>query len=391
MSRQSVNPEDNASTKKAAGSQVEPALKPLALTGPPPYNASTGTLNVKALAAQSSKDPAGPTKSEGGYKFIAAELKQNPEFYGDVGPARKSSWLQKLGWLESPSLTIGTRIWFSQGKLGYNFAAVGGPDVTSELLWQGQNTKIYEVRADLVARRFVSILTLGWGSIDQGTLRDLDFTGNSRTGIFSDTLSSPTDGYVVYGSVDLGPRLIRWEQKGKTGAVDFLLGFQYWREKWTARGVQDNIPGGRNTDANAITETVTWKSLRVGPRVIVPIIPRLRATGTAFYIPWTQYENNDIHLLRTDVSQNPSFREKASGGNGIQLEGALQANVWRELNLEAGYRYWDIRSGAGDSFFFFPCTIVGQGGMSNCQDRAGTLNDAKARRQGIFFGASWTF
>jgi hypothetical protein len=303
---------------------------------------------------------------------------------------RKVSARDKSGWLKTSSLTLGTRVWFSQGHLGYNFGAFGGPDVTSELLWKGQNTKIYEVKADLVVRRFVSNLTLGWGSVERGTLRNLDFEGNGRTGIFSDTLSSPTDGFIVYGSVDIGPRLIRWTYKGAPGAVDVLVGFQYWQEKYTARGLDvllcNSIPGftcalptGGTSNANAITETITWKSIRLGPRVTVPVFSRLTAVGQAFYIPWTHYENTDVHLLRSDLPQDPSFKDTASGGQGIQLEGALQLRLWRSLRIEAGYRYWDLRSGGGTS-----C-------VDDCLQVIGHLNDAKARRQGLFFGVDWTF
>ena len=94
---------------------------------------------------------------------------------------------------------------------------------------------------------------------------------------------------------------------------------------------------------------------------------------------------DDIHHLRPDLSQDPSFRNKASGGQGIQLEGSFELLVWKSLKIEAGYRYWDIRSGGGDNYVFTPC------GGSNCVDFNGHLNDAKARRQGLFFGAGWTF
>jgi hypothetical protein len=321
---------------------------------------------------------------------VTANRSQRIEVTSPSEAPRKVSARQQPAWLKSSSLTLGTRVWFSQGHLGYDFGAFGGPDVTSELLWKGQNTKVYEVKADLVVRRFVSNLTLGWGSVGHGTLQDLDFEGNGRTGIFSDTLSSPTDGFIVYGSVDIGPRLIRWTYKGEPGAVDVLVGFQYWQEKYTARGVDvllcNSIPGftcalptGGTSNANAITETITWKSIRLGPRVTVPVLSRLTAVGQAFYIPWNHYENIDIHHLRTDLPQDPSFKDIASGGQGIQLEGALQLRVWRSLRIEAGYRYWDVRSGSGTS-----C-------VGDCLQVIGVLNDAKARRQGLFFGVDWRF
>jgi hypothetical protein len=294
-------------------------------------------------------------------------------------------------------------VWFSQGKSAWNFNVHGGPNVASELMWQGQNAKIYELKADLVVRRFVSNVTLGWGGVNQGTLRDQDWDSDFRTGIFSDTLSSPTEGYVVYGSWDIGPRVLQWSYKEQPGAVDLLAGFQYWRERYTARGFNvlfcrdsassdcTSYPTGSSSSANAITETTNWTMIRLGPRVSLPILPRLTLVGQAFYIPWTQYRLEDVHHLRLDLSQNPSFVNKASGGQGVQLEGSFQVLVWKSLKIEAGYRYWDVRSGGGDNSAFTPCTIQGQGGFSDCISYNGHINHANSRRQGVFFGAGWTF
>ena len=360
----------------------EPPKQRAAAQTSPPVDPATGNQDVVPAA--------GLNHSKEGVTVISHRSEVNAEAPYPSQAARKFGGPERFSWLKTPSLTLGTRVWFSQGKLGYNFSSAGGPDVTSELLWKGQNTKIYEVKADLVVRRFVANVTLGWGSLERGTLRDSDFASNGRTGIFSDTLSSPTDGFIVYGSVDIGPRLIRWTYKGAPGALDVLVGFQYWQEKYTARGIDVDLcrsvpgftcvlPTGASTNANAITETITWKSIRLGPRVTVPVLSRLTAVGQAFYIPWTEYKNVDIHHLRTDLPQDPSFKDFASGGQGIQLEGALQLNVWKSLRIEAGYRYWDLRSGSGTS-------CVGE-----CLAVIGQLNDAKARRQGLFFGADWTF
>ena len=304
-------------------------------------------------------------------------------------PARRSTWLTNIP-QDPASLTLGARVWVSQGRSAFNFGVSGFADVASELMWRGQNTRIYEVKADLVVRRFVATAVLGWGSIDEGTLRDQDFMGNSRTQIFSDTLSPTTDGSVIYGSFDFGPRFVRWTYKGNPGAVDVVVGFQFWREKYTARGLIDIIPGGTNLSANAITETITWKSVRLGPRVTVPVHSRVTLVGQALYLPWTRYDNEDIHHLRGDLAQDPSGELHASGGEGIQLEGGLQLAVWKALKLEAGYRYWDLRSGSGTKETFTFC-VFPDGSIGTCATPSEHLNGAKARREGPYFGLSWTF
>ena len=396
------DPALKAKTETPRAAHSVPKVQPLSLTGPPPFDAATGNLNVEGLNVRTGREPIEGflTASNGSEAFARSSQSA-------LAAAPQSSWLQKLGWLDTPNITVGTRVWLTQGNFGFNFGG-GNPNVVSELLWKGQDAKVYEVKADLVVRRFVSTVTLGWGSVGKGTLDDYDFAASNRTcvpavdpvnGLCSQTNSGQTEGYVLHGSVDIGPRVVQWKYKDQPGAVDLLFGYQFWREKYTARGLSFNhcrLATGVDCQspgiaANAITETITWQSFRLGPRVTVPLPARFAVVGQVLYIPWNKFENEDIHHLRTDISQSPSFIQKASDGNGIQVEGALQYRPWRGLLLEAGYRYWDIESGGGDSSVVVPCTISGEGGIKNCVFPNGQLNDAKARRQGIFFGAGWTF
>jgi hypothetical protein len=99
----------------------------------------------------------------------------------------------------------------------------------------------------------------------------------------------------------------------------------------------------------------------------------------------TYYRDEDIHHLRTSGSsalrQDPSFLTTATGGNGVQLEASLVVRIWRALTVEAGYTYWDIRSGSG-SVQAYPAS----GGVV-----VEPHNVDNTRRQGVFFGANWIF
>jgi hypothetical protein len=123
----------------------------------------------------------------------------------------------------------------------------------------------------------------------------------------------------------------------------------------------------------------------LGSRIIVPIFSRVAIKGSAFYIPVTYYRNEDIHHLRTSgpnaLRQDPSFLTTATGGSGVQLEGSLAIRVWRQLNIEAGYAYWDIRSASG-SVQAYPAS----GGVV-----LETHNVDNTRRQGVFFAVNWIF
>lgn len=290
------------------------------------------------------------------------------------------------------SFTVGPRVWLSQGKLAYNIQGSNGhPTVLSELMFQGQNIPVYELTAELAIRRFVANLSLGYGAISsKGTLQDLDWTNDNRTctgsplpgTVCSNTLSPSTDGYVWYVSLDMGPRLLRWHYADQVGAVDFLIGFQYWTEKYSAKGLINLNTGTttRPTTVTALTNTVEWTSLRLGPKVSVPVFSRLQLTGSLFYIPVSSYQNDDNHNLRTDLQHDLSFRDVATG-NGIQMEGAARLTLWRSLMFEAGYRYWDMNVTGGTS------TAYGSDGSVSVTK----LNEVNARRQGVFFSLLWTF
>ena len=97
-------------------------------------------------------------------------------------------------------------------------------------------------------------------------------------------------------------------------------------------------------------------------------------------IPWTHFKEEDIHHLRTDLQQNPSFKSKARGGFGVQLDAKLVYNFWRGLSIEAGYQYWDIRSGDG--------TITARGINGDVNS---PFNEANSIRYGAILGINYRF
>lgn len=283
------------------------------------------------------------------------------------------------------SFTVGIREWFSQGHSAHNIGSFGGPNVSSELTWSGLNVPITQFTGDLVVHnRFVADLMIGYGSRAGGTLLDQDWLGNNRTNKFSETLSDVTSDSVFTVSFDAGLRVFGWEVRENPvlGGIDLLVGYQYWRERYEASGIQNLLTGTTSfTGVTAITQTNTWNSIRIGTRATVPVLSRLAFKGSVFYIPYSSYQNEDIHHLRTDLRQDPSFLTKATGGNGVQLEGSVLVRVWRRLTFEVGYAYWDIQSGSGTLQAFLANGTVG----------FAEHNEEHTRRQGVFFGANWTF
>jgi hypothetical protein len=286
------------------------------------------------------------------------------------------------------TLTLGSRAWISQGKSAHNIAGLNGrPNVVSELTYNGLNSPITQLSADLVVRhvpvlnRVVAGVTGGYGGIGSGTLLDQDWVGNSRTQPVSETLSHVTDGHVAHVSVDAGWRPLEWRfmDNPLPGAVDLVLGYQFWQEKYDSTGV---IAGGVAINARpAISQTNTWNSFRLGARTVIPVHSYVALRGQAFLIPWTHYESEDIHYQRAGLAKDPSFLTIATGGLGVQLEGSLVVRLWRRVAAEAGYAYWDIRSGSGTVEAF----QAGGGSV------VVPFNQENTRRQGVFFGLNYVY
>ena len=286
------------------------------------------------------------------------------------------------------TLILGSRAWISQGRSAHNIAGPGGvPNVTSELTYTGVNSRIAQGSIDLVVRqipyvgRLVASVNGGYGPLGSGTLRDQDWLGNNRTLPLSDTTSSVTDGHVAHASLDVGWRPLewRWMNNPLPGGFDLLVGYQFWQEEYSATGVIAN--GVQINNLPAITQTNTWNSLRVGSRAFIPVHSYVSLRGSAFLIPWTHYQSDDVHHQRPSLAQDPSFRTIATGGLGVQLEGSLLLRLWRGLSAEAGYAYWDIKSGSGTTDAFF----------SNGTGASVPFNQENTRRQGVFFGLNYVF
>jgi Protochlamydia outer membrane protein len=288
-----------------------------------------------------------------------------------------------------PSIEVDfhAREWFSTGGSQFNFAAPGGsPNVLSELKWKGMKSKVTELSGAAVLRdTAIFRLAGGYGTIRGGTLQDLDFNGNNRTQLLSDTISTADDQFLFYGQGDLGTRLASWQKPGgrRRSRVDALLGFQHWEEKYVARTTIDAISGAVLSSGSrpVITETYRWDSIRMGLDADIEIISGLSVQARGIYIPWSSFHMDDIHHLRTDRAQDPSGRNSATGGQGAQVDATVSYLLFSGLSLEAGYQWWYIRSGSGThTARFADGTQVDM-----------PLNSATSLRYGYIFGIRYNF
>jgi len=277
---------------------------------------------------------------------------------------------------KNSSLILGSRVWISSG-FATNSTAL------SELRWRGVDSVVPEVNADFVWNRWVFLGSLGGGAIKQGALIDEDFNDTDHQSRFSRTRSDTEDTGLFFINADAGYRLWRWGTAEAPGFVDGLAGFQYWYEKYVAFGVTSAFPSvvpPLSGTSRVITQEWNWYSLRLGARTQVPIIDGLSAKGRFYVIPWSHSLVNDTHHQRSDLLHDPSFKDEADGGVGVQLDVGLSYRFWRGLSVEAGFQYWWIKSGEGTSTARTPSG-----------DFEGRLQENKLERYGPYVGLQYRF
>ena len=297
-------------------------------------------------------------------------------------------------------LGIVTRL--SQGSTRWSHDAsalnpfVGNP--TSELTYKDLTSHVIEFRGQftLMEKWFLRINN-GYGDITGGQLIDDDFVseaGASALGAtvsgahrFSRTFSNVSGSGFWYINLDLG--YVPLTFLDKRGAIAVFAGYQYWRETVQATGLTQAectvffcaTPGTvAYVDQSVITNTMSWKSFRLGIESEFQVASKLLIAGSVAFIPVTALKNEDIHHLRTDLQQDPSFSMSGTG-RGLNLEASASYRIIKNLFLNTGYRYWwlEVTDGTWQLHSVTGTTI------------AANLNQFKSVRHGVTLGLTHTF
>lgn len=277
------------------------------------------------------------------------------------------------------STSVGLRTWVTSGYTTWSFQGAG-IDPRSELRFRGTDSVIAEGNADFVWKRLVLMTSVGGGAITDGVLIDDDFARSGHQARFSHTRSSVDDQRVVYVNFDAGWRLATWGLPGSTlpGYLDLFAGYQRWEEEYVAFGITGTVTAPTGT--KVITQEYTWDSLRLGGRIHIPMSERLAIGARGAVLPYNRTRLEDIHHLRADLRQDPSFSSEADGGFGFQADLGFLYAVWKGLSVEAGYQFWRIDSGSGDKF-----TRAVSGTTKD------ELNEIVIERGGVFAGLRYRF
>jgi hypothetical protein len=121
-----------------------------------------------------------------------------------------------------------------------------------------------------------------------------------------------------------------------------FVGYNYYHENNTALGcTQIANPFGYDestpTSVPGITESIEWKSWRLGLNSEMGLCPRLKLVGDIAYLPYARFRGHDVHLLREDVPNQNSF--EFGKGYGVQAEVSLSYLISSNLSVGVGSRY----------------------------------------------------
>jgi hypothetical protein len=165
-----------------------------------------------------------------------------------------------------------------------------------------------------------------------------------------------------YLNADSGFRVA--EYPNHRGWLEMFGGYQFWHTTYQATGLTqvacDNsaVPGSlgiacnpagtvTNQGETVITNTTNWHSIRVGTSTEYRLTRRLSVLGALALIPISVLDNKDVHHLRGDLKQNPSF-SMVGYGVGADVDVGARFMITKNLAANLGYRLYYNRMLSGD-------------------------------------------
>jgi opacity protein-like surface antigen len=256
------------------------------------------------------------------------------EPYGTPSSA-EASWTP--GW----EFEGGARYWYSSG----NFASSNGTPnaLVSRLPYNnldGHSGELF-ARLDAPFNAFIKGF-IGLGGIANGSMYDEDWSLPSSLASEPSSYEitqSGVNGAMNYLTLDVGYDVLR----GRDHKVGLFVGYNRYQTILNTLGCEQLVSPGSGVcyptipnSTNAITETDTWHSLRVGAAAEVELLDRLKLGVDLAYLPYVFVESLDEHKLR-------SLNFPAHGtGNGVQAEIVLSYAVTDAFNIGIGGRYWSM-------------------------------------------------
>jgi hypothetical protein len=260
-----------------------------------------------------------------------------------------------------PRVELSAGTWISVGDTRWAHNASSNPGLgnpTSKLTYKDVGTNVIDLTGKFwFSPKIFGRLNGGFADIGGGRLTDDDFGSGQR--LFSRTISNVPDNNMYYINADLGGRVK--EFPNHRGWLDLFGGYQYWHTTYQATGLTQvacdpsAIPSLTCAAAgtsgfqgeNVITNRTNWHSIRVGASTEYRLTKRLSVLGTLAFIPISVLDNKDVHHLRGDLQQNPSF-SMTGYGVGANVDVGARFMITNHLAANLGYRLYYNRMFSGD-------------------------------------------
>jgi len=255
-----------------------------------------------------------------------------------------------------PRVELSAGTWISVGDTRWahdasSVAGLGNP--TSKLTYKDVGTSVIDLTGKFwFSPRVFGRLNGGFANIGGGRLTDDDYLTGQR--LFSRTNSNIDGNNMYYINADLGGRV--GEFPNHRGWLDLFGGYQYWHTEHQAVGIAQVVcdpvvvvctgplpPPGENV----ITNKANWHSVRIGASAEYRLTTRFSLLGTFAFIPISLLDNKDVHHLRGDLQQNPSFSMDGYG-IGADADVGFRFMIMKHLAANLGYRVYYNRILDGD-------------------------------------------
>lgn len=276
-----------------------------------------------------------------------------------------NAFAEETGSDDRPKVEFSLRSWmFTTGETKWSHNAsgldsrLGNP--TSQLTYKDNNTQIIELTGRVnFAKRWYAQGDIGFSvKFDRGTAIDDDYSSVGGQHLWSQTNSDITGSGTQYINLNVAYRAKEFTDN--RGHLDVFGGVQYWRTQYEATGVRQivctssgipglicNPVGSSLVGVLAITNTTHWiNPIHVGADVEYQIVDPVSVTFKGALSPASVVYNEDIHHLRSDLQQDPSF-SMWGVGVGANGEAGLKIILSRHFALTGGYRIWWNRTYAG--------------------------------------------
>ncbi|GKS58199.1 hypothetical protein YTPLAS18_17260 [Nitrospira sp.] len=274
---------------------------------------------------------------------------------------------------------------------------VGNPSSRLQYKDVGVNFIELKGRVNLLNRFFVRG-TFGFADIGGGRLTDDDFVSGQGAAFYgtatpgaqriSRTFSDIKGDNSWYGVLEAGGRLVNFPHH--RGHLDAFIGYRYYFQRHVATGVAqaectstafcDPVGTISHVRDDVISNEQRWQSVELGLDVEYRLLRRLSVYGSGAFLPVNWLNNEDVHYLRTDLRQDPSFR-MSGWGIGANLEAGATVAILSQLFLDVGYRFWwnQVLDGQWENF------PVGGGGVEV------PLREFRSTRQGLTLALRYRF